>query len=102
MSFIRQTFVSQEITLSTLEWSQGKTPLLSLHGLGDQSLVWSSLGDFLAPSYHILAPDLRGHGESSKPPTGYYFQNYLDDLRYLMAQREWTSAHIVAHSWAAK
>jgi pimeloyl-ACP methyl ester carboxylesterase len=100
--FIRQTFSSQGIIISTLEWSQGKTPLLCLHGLGDQSLVWSSLGDFLAPSYHILAPDLRGHGESSKPPTGYYFENYLDDLKYLMAQREWTSAHIVAHSWAAK
>ena len=26
----------------------------------------------------------------------------MDDLKYLMAQREWTSAHIVAHSWAAK
>ena len=102
MPFIRQTFSSQGIIISTLEWSQGKTPLLCLHGLGDQSLVWSSLGDFLAPFYHILAPDLRGHGKSSKPPTGYYFENYLDDLKYLMAQREWTSAHIVAHSWAAK
>jgi pimeloyl-ACP methyl ester carboxylesterase len=47
-----------------------------LHGLADHSLVWSSLGDYLASDYQIIAPDLRGHGESDKPEFGYSFQNY--------------------------
>jgi pimeloyl-ACP methyl ester carboxylesterase len=76
--------------------------LLLLHGLADNSLVWSSLGDFLAPEYHIVAPDLRGHGDSSKPETGYRFVNYISDLEALMKYLNWQSVHAVAHSWSAK
>lgn len=90
------------LQLSYLEWNAGKTPLLLLHGLADNSLVWSSLSDFLASDYHIIAPDLRGHGDSCKPETGYRFVDYINDLEALMEHLNWQSAHIVAHSWSAK
>ncbi len=100
--FVRKTVNLSNIHLSYLEWNQGKEPLLLLHGLADHSLVWSSLGDYLSPNYHIIAPDLRGHGDSSKPPTGYKFIDYIDDLEQLMNYLGWTSANILSHSWSAK
>ncbi len=84
MIVIRQTLLKSDIQLSYLEWKQGKEPLLLLHGLGDHALVWSSLGDYLAADYHIVAPDMRGHGESSKPTKDYSFESAIADLEALM------------------
>ena len=100
--FIRKTLNLSAIELSYLEWNPGQEPLLLLHGLADHALVWSSLGEYLAADYHIIAPDLRGHGDSSKPETGYKFIDYIDDLEDFMAHLGWTSAHILGHSWSAK
>ncbi|WP_427159509.1 alpha/beta fold hydrolase [Aliinostoc sp. HNIBRCY26] len=99
---VRQTLVTSEIKLSYLEWNQGKKPLLLLHGLADHALVWSSLGDDLAAEYHIVAPDMRGHGESSKPETDYTFSSAIADLELLMDHLGWSSADIVTHSWTGK
>lgn len=100
--YIRQTININNITLSYLEWNQGKKPLLLLHGLADHSLVWSNLGNYLAKDYHIIAPDLRGHGNSSKPESGYFFSDYIADLEALLKYLNWEKVHIVSHSWSAK
>jgi pimeloyl-ACP methyl ester carboxylesterase len=60
------------------------------------------LGDYLSSNYQVIAPDLRGHGESGKPATGYHFQDYIGDLRALINHLGWTQAHILGHSWSAK
>jgi haloacetate dehalogenase len=99
---VRQTLSKPDIQLSYLEWNQGKEPLLLLHGLGDHALVWSSLGEYLGADYHIVAPDMRGHGESSKPEKDYSFESAIADLEALMDHLGWTSAHIVSHSWTGK
>ncbi len=98
----RQTLTLPELHLSYLEWNQGREPLLLLHGLADGGIVWVSLAEFLADRYHIIAPDLRGHGDSSKPSRGYRCGDIIADLEALMQHVGWTSAHVVAHSWAAK
>ncbi|MGK7928790.1 MAG: alpha/beta fold hydrolase [Spirulina sp.] len=101
--FDRKTLsLPNNIQLSYLEWNRGKEPLLLLHGLADHALVWSKLGDYLAENYHIIAPDLRGHGETSKPETGYGFTELIDDLQALMSHLSWDSAHILGHSWGGK
>jgi haloacetate dehalogenase len=99
---VRQTLAKSDIQLSYLEWNQGQEPLLLLHGLGDHALVWSSLGDYLATDYHIVAPDMRGHGESSKPEKDYSFESAIADLETLMDKLGWSSAHVVSHSWTGK
>ena len=98
----RQTLSKSDIELSYLEWKEGKVPLLLLHGLADNALVWSSLGDDLAPQYHIVAPDMRGHGESSKPEDDYTFASAIADLEALMDHLGWSSTHVVSHSWTGK
>ncbi|NCS76920.1 MAG: alpha/beta hydrolase [Microcystis aeruginosa K13-07] len=98
----RQTFTSNSMEISYLQWSDRGMPLLLLHGMADHALVWSSLGDYLSSNYQVIAPDLRGHGESGKPATGYHFQDYIGDLRALINHLGWTQAHILGHSWSAK
>ena len=99
---IRKTLSTSDIQLSYLEWNQGQEPLILLHGMADHALVWSSLGDYLKSDYHIIAPDMRGHGESSKPEKDYTFKSAISDLEALMDKLEWSAAHIVSHSWTGK
>jgi pimeloyl-ACP methyl ester carboxylesterase len=99
---VRQTLSKSDIQLSYLEWHQGQEPLLLLHGLADNAVVWSGLGDYLAADYHIVAPDMRGHGESSKPEDDYSFASAIADLEALMDHLQWSSAHVVSHSWTGK
>lgn len=103
----RNTLHLPEIELSYLEWQpetwKEKVPrLLLLHGLADSACVWTSLGNYLSNRYHIVAPDMRGHGESSKPKTGYTFKSAIADLEALMAHLNWSDAHILGHSWTGK
>lgn len=100
----KKTLSLSEIKLSYLEWENSeKPPLLLLHGLADQAMVWLSLAEALAPDYHIVAPDLRGHGDSSKPDeTHYTFPEVIADLEALCEALGWQSAHILGHSWGAK
>ncbi len=100
--FARKTLSLPDIQLSYLEWNQGKEPLLLLHGLADNALVWSSLGEYLTADYHIIAPDMRGHGESSKPDSDYTFTSTIRDLEALMDHLGWESTHVIGHSWSGK
>lgn len=107
MSFTRKNIHVKDIQLSYLEWNQEtnqaeKPPLLLLHGLADLALVWSSLGEYLSDRYHIIAPDMRGHGETTKPESGYSFAESISDLEALMEYLKWESAHILGHSWTGK
>ncbi|MBE9164599.1 MULTISPECIES: alpha/beta fold hydrolase [Microcoleaceae] len=107
----RKSLHLPEIELSYLEWNSATETekatekvarLLLLHGLADSAVVWTSLGNYLANRYHIVAPDMRGHGESSKPETGYTFASAIADLEALMAHLNWSSCHILGHSWTGK
>ena len=103
-----------EIEISYLEWKPTEDridsePLLLLHGLADSATVWSSLGSYLSSQYHIVAPDLRGHGESSKPDSGYSSTEIIADLEALIGHLGWrrclrlaSQPHILGHSWGAK
>src|ERR1700746_2052766 len=51
-------------------------PLLLLHGYPQTHLMWRKLAPRLAEEFTIVAPDLRGYGDSSKPPAGPDHLNY--------------------------
>ncbi len=103
---LRKTLRFSKIDLSYLEWNRAPVEdapkLLLLHGLADHALVWQDLGNFLADRYHIIAPDLRGHGESSKPNQGYSFAAIIADLEALLHHVQWSCFHSLGHSWSGK
>jgi len=102
MEPIRTTLHLPGLDLVCHEWGSGE-PVLLLHGLADQGLVWRRLAEDLADRFHCIAPDLRGHGESSKPPESEYASDAIaTDLEALMNDRHLSSTHVIAHSWAAK
>ncbi|WP_439858686.1 alpha/beta fold hydrolase [Pseudomonas sp. MBLB4136] len=44
-------------------------PLLLLHGYPQTHVIWHAMAERLARHYHIICPDLRGYGDSGKPPS---------------------------------
>jgi haloacetate dehalogenase len=51
-------------------------PLLLLHGYPQTHLMWRKLAPRLAREFTLVIPDLRGYGDSSKPPAGQDNENY--------------------------
>lgn len=65
-----------------LEGGQG-APLLLIHGFGADKDNWTRVSRFLTPQFHVIAPDLPGFGESSKPEGAGY--KIADQVMYLHA-----------------
>ncbi|MEM0978824.1 MAG: alpha/beta hydrolase [Cyanobacteria bacterium P01_H01_bin.58] len=94
--------IQPDLSLFYRTWGHGE-PVLLLHGLADHGLVWRDIVASLSDRYRCIAPDLRGHGDSSKPPeTAYDARLLATDLKRLTQQLELHQVHVVAHSWAAK
>jgi pimeloyl-ACP methyl ester carboxylesterase len=90
----------QGIKLHYLEWGEtGKPDLLLVHGWTNFSSSWSLVADYLANRFHIIAPDLRGHGESDKPQTGYRLRDFTEDIRELIKKLGLRRPAYVGHSW---
>src|SRR5689334_20291173 len=51
-------------------------PLLLLHGYPQTHLMWRKVASRLAQEFTLVIPDLRGYGDSSKPPGGPDFAGY--------------------------
>lgn len=62
-------------TLHTVVGGSGP-PLLLIHGAPLTHLSWFRVAPELAKKYTVIAPDLRGYGDSSKPPDGEKHINY--------------------------
>ena len=64
-----------------LTWGDERAPtLFMLHGWMDVAASFQFLVDALAGDWHVVAPDLRGFGQSQWQPQGYWFWDYVADL----------------------
>jgi pimeloyl-ACP methyl ester carboxylesterase len=77
-------------------------PAVLLHANAGSAASWSRLGPALADRFRVVAPDLRGHGASVKPPIGSYgLRKAADDIHSLFDALELTEPLLVGHSWGA-
>src|SRR3989337_1169019 len=77
----------------------GRGPLLVLlHGIAGSSATWNEVFPRLGESHTVLAPDLLGHGESSKPEGDYSLGAYANAIRDLLEALELPRGTIVGHS----
>lgn len=60
-------------------------PVVLLHGWPESSLGWAKVLPLLAARYRVVAPDLRGFGESDRPLAGYDSRTVADDVASLIA-----------------
>lgn len=83
-----------------LTWGDAGAPaLVMLHGWMDVGASFQFLVDALTRSWQVVAPDLRGFGQSEWQPQGYWFWDYVADLDALLdivSPRE--PARLVGHS----
>src|SRR5215216_2946690 len=75
--------------------------LIMLHGLGVSGAVWQGIGRLLGPTFRLVAPDLRGHGESDKPSAGYLPRDYVGDVAALLAHEPSRPLAVLGHSLGA-
>ena len=82
------------------EWGEPGAPrLVFLHGSLDASATFQFLVDAMRRDYHIVAPDLRGHGQSGWATQGYWFHDYIADVDQLLDEISPNEkATFVAHS----
>ena len=72
--------------------------LLLLHGMAGSSQTWQSVIRPLSRHYRVVAPDLPGHGQSTKPRSDYSLGAFAALLRDLLDELGVTRATIVGHS----
>ena len=95
-----RVYFSQRLRLHYVDWGNPEAPpLLLVHGGRDHCRNWDCVADALRDEYHIIAPDLRGHGDSAWSASGHYtMASYIHDLAQLIHQQELAPVSIVAHS----
>jgi pimeloyl-ACP methyl ester carboxylesterase len=74
------------------------TPVVLIHGYTDSDLDWAPLIPYLSKSFRLIAVDLRGHGESSKPECCYTRYDFAYDIKLLLDKLHVRRADIVGHS----
>ncbi|MFZ2468664.1 MAG: alpha/beta hydrolase, partial [Parvibaculum sedimenti] len=95
-----QFYFSQRLRLHYVDWgNENAPPLLLVHGARDHCRNWDWVAEKLKGRYHIIAPDLRGHGDSAWSPDGNYaIDGFVYDLAQLIHQLDLGPISIVAHS----
>ncbi len=97
---ITNSFISQRLRLNYVDWGNPDAPpLLLVHGGRDHARSWDWVAEELRNDWHIIAPDLRGHGDSSWSPDGSYEMSaFVYDMAQLIHQLGLAPVSIIAHS----
>jgi pimeloyl-ACP methyl ester carboxylesterase len=95
-----QSYISQRLRLHYVDWGNASAPpLILVHGGRDHCRNWDWVARALRRDWHIIAPDLRGHGDSAYSPSGDYSMSaFVYDLAQLIHGQKLAPVRIVAHS----
>jgi pimeloyl-ACP methyl ester carboxylesterase len=95
-----RTYFSQRLRLHYVDWGNAdRPPVVLLHGGRDHCRNWDWTAAALHDEWHVIAPDLRGHGDSQWSTDGSYtMAGYLYDLAQLVYQQRLAPVTIIAHS----
>jgi pimeloyl-ACP methyl ester carboxylesterase len=86
------------INLHYLDWGGNGLPLVCLHGITNQAHTWDEVAAAFSPAYRVLSLDLRGHGDSDKPATGYAPADFGADLEGFAQALELNQFVLMGHS----
>lgn len=97
---ISRFYSSRSLRLHYLDWGNPDAPLLVLmHGGLEHARVWDQIAQQLREHWHVVVPDLRGHGDSDwSSGCAYSIPDYLPDIAALMEDLGNPPATLVAHS----
>ena len=101
------TQIETSETVINLVYGGSGPPLLLLHGYPQTHVMWHKVAPVLADRYTVVAPDLRGYGDSGKPfvgddPERYSKRRTALDQREVMTALGHRSFHVVGHDRGAR
>jgi pimeloyl-ACP methyl ester carboxylesterase len=93
-------FISQRLRLHYVDWGNPTAPpLVLVHGGRDHCRNWDWVAADLARDWHVIAPDLRGHGDSAWSSDGSYgMAPFVYDLAQLIHGLKLAPVTLIAHS----
>ncbi len=91
----------EQVAINYMQFGRELTgePLIMLHGMATNLAFWYPLAPIFAADRPVLLFDLRGHGRSSMPESGYAPHELAEDLGLLLDYLEIEKAHFLAHSF---
>ncbi len=94
------SYFSQRLRLHYVDWgNEDAPPLLLVHGNRDHCRNWDWIAQALRHDYHIIAPDLRGHGDSQWAiGSTYPLIDYVADIAQLIHQKKLAPLTVIGHS----
>jgi esterase len=83
-----------------LDWGNpGKPPMILIHGIARHAHTFDHIAPHFARDYHVVAIDMRGHGDSSWDPKGdYLVEDHVKDLEGLVKQLKLTHITMLGNS----
>ena len=93
-------YVSQRLRLHFADWgNEDKPPLVLVHGGRDHARSWDWVARALRKDWHVIVPDLRGHGDSEWARGGHYMiQEFVLDVAQLIHSLDLDPVTLVGHS----
>jgi pimeloyl-ACP methyl ester carboxylesterase len=92
-----QTAALSAVKTHYLKAGNGGKTLILIHGFGDTSHMWIPLFDEFGTDYTIIAPDMRGLGDSSRPAAGYDKRTIAADIHELVKSLGYQKIDLVGH-----
>jgi pimeloyl-ACP methyl ester carboxylesterase len=98
VKFAHHTMALEGVSLHYVTAGSGD-PVVLLHGWPQTWYEWRRIIPELAQRYRVIAPDMRGLGDSSRPATGYDKQTVAADIRRLVHKLGFEQILLVGHDW---
>ena len=95
-NFKHETANVNGINIHYVIGGQGE-PLVLIHGFGQNWYMWNRLLPELSKHFTVIAPDLRGVGESDKPETGYDKKTMAVDIYELVSKLGYKNINLAGH-----
>lgn len=95
-----QVYFSQRLRLHYVDWGNHTAPpLLLIHGGRDHCRSWDWAAERLRDKFHVIAVDLRGHGDSEwASGSSYPLAEFIYDIAQLVEQKQLKPLSILSHS----
>jgi pimeloyl-ACP methyl ester carboxylesterase len=90
------------IELQVREYEREGDAVIFLHFGGANLVMWQGVVPYFQDEYRLILVDLRGHGKSDKPQTGYHIDEMARDVAGVMVSSKIERAHIVGSSLGAE
>ena len=91
----------RDLRVRYLDWGGDGPPVLALHGLASSAHWYDLVAPLLRERYRIVAPDQRGHGQTTQALAGYDWRSLSSDAVGLMDHLGMPRAVVMGHSWGA-